>query len=503
MYWEWMFSPSSDCRTDDAPALRTKLLRFLMVGGFAAMLASFAALAQSPAPKNELSNLAYFAPAEKTLLVTGSYRNNQISMVRTGVVGKGSWAIYSGTPGSRVRLTIDDATGLNEILAMDSGELITVNSIKKERVEYRFYAPDRTFVAASVLFQKDGRWLQGLMKTAAFQGYAALIDVSDVTKDVSQQSKLHEVGFANLLIRQWNAINLIPEAHAQDGNLIRGFFSDSATDARNFFSAPGHEMFKGALAGAAAFTVKLVAQVSAGAEIATVGAAVVAATPFIAAVGVGVAVGLQAARVSNWLDTRELRGTSSAQDLFNRLTAPTRYSTRPPPEAPTESSQPGTLNRTSDAFRGNDERPADALKRDDERRAQLDQESFRKELESINECTRKRDFDCSELHIKKAAGLQGGYLDLKLLDGARQSLSNEKARMAAETRPKAVSGKEAAPRNAASNLGESTDHLGTSLNKLEACERAQAKARLDGNLAGDCRCESRGQVFFCRSASTR
>jgi hypothetical protein len=302
------------------------LLRLLLI---LLLAVSVAAAAQVP-QDGTIDNLAYTPQSAKRLFFTGSYQGQSVHMVRGMRDGQGFWHIYTGAAGQRVRMTIDDRSGLRDILVLDSGLRITVRQVNDERTEYRLYAANRRFLTAAVLFRKEGRWLQGLMATESFQGYAALTQVNDISAQVNSAPATAGPGLSSQLERVWERLTLLPLARADD-NLLRGFFSDSASDARQFFGAPGHEIFKAMLVGAAAFTVKL-AQVSIGDG--ALLAAGAAAAPFIAAVTAGVVIGLAAERAASWLETKQLRGTASTTELFNRLTAPTRYTKEAEPVAP-------------------------------------------------------------------------------------------------------------------------------------------------------------------------
>lgn len=405
------------------------MVRVLRLVVFVACFFAFSAATYSHAAKNGITDLAYSVQDNSNLFFTGKYQGKPVNMVRNGVIGSGLWTIYTGTPTDRVRLTIDDKKGLQEILAMDKGQRITVNMVEQERIEYRFYAPGRRFIIGSVLYRNNKRWLQGMMKTEAFSGYSALTNVSDVTKKIIMaQSAVPAMTFANKLDGIWKYFNFTSTAHAADlDDLIRDIFSSSAQEMKEYSDAPAHEIFKGALVGAAAFTVRLAGQVVAGGETVTAGSAVAIGAPLIAAVGVGVAVGLAADRTYNWIESKNLGGSTSVMDVYNRLTAPTRYTEELPPEVPNPSVE--SIRSTPEKRKSN-KRPSDSLKELVAMSAKLDKAEFDQELEKIEACTNNRDFACAEAHIVKASKLASSYTDNELLSGARRKMSKQKSRKA-------------------------------------------------------------------------
>jgi hypothetical protein len=413
------------------------MLRLLRIAAIAACLIGSAASAQTPAAKNGITDLSYTAQADKTLYFIGKYQGKSVNLIRTGKVGSGSWTIYTGTITDRVRLTFDDKKGLREILAMDKGHRITLNRVAQERVEYRLYAPDRSFVIGSVLYRSKNRWLQGLMKTEAFEGYPALIDVTDVTKNINQQSASVSTKVSAWIKDQWESFDLIPAAHAEDmDDLIKGYFSDKAQDARNRWSAPGDVMWTGMLVGASAFTVKLI---GAG-ETVAVGSMVAAATPFLVSVGAGVAIGLAADKVYNWAQTKNLGGTTSVSDFYNRLVAGTRFSNEPAPEPPEamladapSRSEPQSKHSRTQKSGGSTSSLLDMADQLDK----LDKQDFQIAVDMAALCTRKHDFGCADSELNKAAKLATGTSDKTALNAARQNVVNEKARVAEAARQRA------------------------------------------------------------------
>lgn len=404
--------------------------KFCTVAGMVFLLA-FAAFAQGPVTQNPITDLAYSAQPGKQLYLTGKYQGQTVNMVRTGALGVGKLTVYTGTPTDRVRLTIDDNKGLQEILALDKGQRMTLNRVGQERIEYRLYAPDRRFIIGSVLYRKDGRWMQGLMTSEAFAGYSVLTGVTDVSEKFAFQSTEPKLDLARWFKNAWQNIHLISTAHAQEEeNLIQGFFSQSAQDARQRWSAPLHEMFKGSLVGAAAFTVKLVGQTVAAGEAVALGGAVAAAAPFLVAVGTGVAVGIAADRVYNWAEGKNLGGSASVRDLYDRLVAGTRFSNEAGQLPPMPSVANAPVRAPSSSLSG----LLDMVDKQDK----LDKQDFRASLDIADACTRKRDFACANEQLADASKLASSAADRQSIASARQGIEVEKSRVAEEARVRAA-----------------------------------------------------------------
>ncbi len=400
------------------------MIRLSRIAVIAASFILFFFASTGYAAPDKITDLAYSVQTDNSLFFTGKYQGKQINIVRSGVIGSGKWTIYTGTLADRVRLTIDDSLGLQEVLALDKGQRITINAVGQERIEYRFYTPDRKFVIGSVLYRSNNRWRQGMMKTEAFPGYPSLDNVSDVTKNFQVQSAMPAINIADWLQERWQRFNIISSAYAQESdNWIESFFSQSAQDARNRWEAPAHEMFKGGLIGLSAFTVRLVAT----AEIATIGGAAVVAAPLVAAVGAGVAIGLAADRMYRWADAKNLGGSTSMQDVYKRLVKPTGFSEELLPEVPPPLVTPSQESSNS---RKSYQRPSDALKALVEMSAKQDKEDFRMELEKADACTQSGDFTCTEDHLAKAVKLTSSYTDSHLIEEARRKSASQKARIA-------------------------------------------------------------------------
>jgi hypothetical protein len=68
---------------------------------------------------------------------------------------------------------------------------------------------------------------------------------------------------------------------------------------------------------------------------------------------------------------------------------------------------------------------------------QMDKQDFQAAIDRANDCTRARDFSCSEKELAKAAKVANGGKDKKILAAARQGVVGEKARIAEEQRQRA------------------------------------------------------------------
>ncbi|MBE0622712.1 MAG: hypothetical protein IH605_19145 [Burkholderiales bacterium] len=401
--------------------------------------------AQPQTPSNSITDIAYAAQPDNSVYVAGQFQGKPVNMVRSGPVGAGKWTLYAGSLHDRVRFTFDDRKGLQDILAMDKGQRITLNPVGQERIEYRLYAPDRRFILGSVLYRKDGRWLQGIMRSEAFAGYAALTDVSDVTSQVGRQAANPAAGVLAWLKHRWHGIDLIPSAHALTADdLTRGFFSPSAQDTRGFFGKPLDDMWIGALVGAGAFTVKLAGQTMITGEAAAAGAALTAAAPFLVAVGAGVAIGVAAEKAYNWAEAKNLGGSSSVRDAYNRLVAGTRFSRDAPPRVPpalpinVSANVPLAPQASAPTAKAAPTNPSMTLLDMVDKLDKLDKQDLSDALEQADLCTSQRDFDCTTARIAKASKFAIDGDDRRALDASRQKMTQEKSRIAEEERQRAA-----------------------------------------------------------------
>lgn len=416
------------------------MLRSLFLIALGLLFTSSTIAAPVPAATSAgIIDIAYAAQPDSSLYVTGKYRGKPVNMVRSGAKGSGKWVLYVGAMSDRVRFTFDDRKGLQEILAMDKGQRITLNTVGQERVEYRLYASDRSFIIGSVLYRKDAHWLQGIMRSEAFPGYAALSDVSDVTATMGKQSANPATRVLAWLQYHWLGTSFISMAHAQTGDdLIKGFFSSSAQDARGFWGAPLDEMWKGSLVGMGAFTVKLAGQMIAAGETTAAGSALVAAAPFLIAVGTGVAIGVAAEKAYNWAEAKNLGGSTSARDVYNRLVADTRFSKEAPPRVPvqarTELEWPQLTNTPTRSAAPPSPTSQMSLLDMADKLDNLDKQDLGSALERADLCTSRRDFDCTDAQLAKAAKFANGSPDKLALDTSRQKMAHEKSRIAEQER---------------------------------------------------------------------
>jgi hypothetical protein len=378
--------------------------------------------------------LGYAMQADHSLYFTGQYQGKPVHIVRKRLAGVGTWVIYSGTVSDRVRLTLDDKQGLVDVLAMDSGQRMTVRRIGKERIEYRLYGADRQFIIGAVLYRKERAWLLGLMQSEAFPGYGALKAVSDVSRSVAQQSLPVPLSLAAWVGQHWQQLALLPLAHAQenDADLIGRL-------ARDRWGVPGNEMWKGALVGAAAFTVKLLGT---GDTLVLAGTVAVAA-PFLTTVAVGVGVGLAADKVRDWAGSRNL-GNAGA-DFYRRLVADTPFSTAPAPEPPAPMPPAAASGRPTPALPRSASAASAAsstVNGEDlvsmaDQLDQLDQQDFQGAIEIAQACIRRHDFACADEQLASAKRRANSVADAQQMAATRQAARDEQQRIADAARARA------------------------------------------------------------------
>lgn len=399
--------------------------------------------ASSPAPPGALRDLAW-SNQGNALFFTGTHEGKPVNMVRTGLPGKGSWSIYTGTLDDRVRLTWRDGQGLVDVLALDKGYRITVRTVAAERAEYRLYGADRRFLIGAVLFRDASRrWMQGFMRSEAFPGYAALTQVSDVSARVnvagvvprSAESLSVLSSLSAWRLPHWADFALIASAHAQGlDDLAKGFFSDSAREARSFFAPAGNVMGLAGGLGLAAFTVKLLGQSDLVVAVAGAGT-VTGLAPVLVAMGAGVAIGVAADKVVNWAESKNIPGRMG--DLYERLMRKTRYSEEPPPVAPgLASGAPGPAN-TPEARAGaalaDSQSDVEKMKRMlalSEQLDMMDRMDFERALDNADACRSAGKFECADGELNKASKYASTSKSRQQLAQARQSLAD--ARQAAE-----------------------------------------------------------------------
>ena len=255
-----------------------------------------------------ISELTAYQMPDGAIYYTGTHQGTQVNMAHTGAAGQGVWYVYAGTPGNRIRATITDTGGLQEILNMDQGYRTTITYIGAERIEYRFYASDNTFAYGAVLYNVAGVWNLGLMFSDSFRGYASLVSVTDVTAKITNPNttlvNLDLFSTLGFFITSAEAASLLQE----------NFGSVSwVTDNMKIFSLTGLV----AVTGVAEATL---AAAGAGSAI----AATIAAVPVAAPIAIGVGIGLLASRHIPTLAIGTL--SQNITDLYNRITSPTSYS---------------------------------------------------------------------------------------------------------------------------------------------------------------------------------
>jgi hypothetical protein len=123
--------------------------------------------------------------SDGSVYYTGSYQGQPLNVVHQGVAGAGTWAAYAGSGTERLRYTLSDTAGLQEVVAVNTGERMTVQTVGQERVEYRSYSSTGAFEFGAVLWQVNQRWLMARMQTEDFRGYGDLVGPLDVTDTIT------------------------------------------------------------------------------------------------------------------------------------------------------------------------------------------------------------------------------------------------------------------------------------------------------------------------------
>ena len=364
------------------------------------------------AAKDEITDLAYSVQDDNSIYFTGKYQDKPVNLVREGVIGSGKWTIYTGTPADRVRLIIDDTKGLQEILAMDKGQRITVNLVGQERIEYRIYDADRRFIVGSVIYQENKNWLQGTMKTEAFPGYPALINVSDVTKDIAAQVAPPRTTLVSWLEEGWRGLHFVSTAHASSDDILENTFKEDRAKLDEMADSAKRFMRKATLAGVGTLllTNKTAQQLAVG----------TVEFLFIPEVALGIALGYVAHRAidkfSEWKSARNVGSGTDAEDAvnkFNELTRRTKFTDQEPPAVLSQ--------QTSSPS------PSEIREHEEEIRLNQQKEDFRKEMAMAESCTTKRDYHCAESHLFTAGILANNrYDDNKLIEAARAAISAKK-----------------------------------------------------------------------------
>lgn len=199
------------------PSTKNVLTSVGPVTNFESAITAWEVKSDSSFKANNLKDPTVTVQAGNALFFTANYSGFPVKAVHDGLLGKGSWSIYTGSNTNRVRVTFSEQNGLQEILALDQGTRMTVQYVGQERIEYRLYSADRSFVIGSVMYSKDGHWYQGLMLTEAFGGYAALIDVEDVSANITTASAQPKVTLSSIIQQfQFPRFELISSAYAED-----------------------------------------------------------------------------------------------------------------------------------------------------------------------------------------------------------------------------------------------------------------------------------------------
>ncbi|MEI6484541.1 MAG: hypothetical protein WCO62_14100, partial [Betaproteobacteria bacterium] len=93
--------------------MNTRPFTLRLIACFLLLASTAASLAQtSVAP---LKDLAWSAQGN-SIFFTATQEGKPVNMIRSGLPGKGTWAIYTGTLTDRVRLTYRDGQGLVDVL---------------------------------------------------------------------------------------------------------------------------------------------------------------------------------------------------------------------------------------------------------------------------------------------------------------------------------------------------------------------------------------------------
>jgi hypothetical protein len=472
----------------------------------------------SPAPKasSEIKNLTYSIKRDKTVHFSGIHQGKPVHLVRYGSLGNGKWTVYTGTMTDRVRLVLDDRKGLQEILAMDSGLRMTVIRVGREHTEFRFYAPNRTFLLGSVVFREKNRWRQGALKTEAFAGYDALADVTDVSKSFPGYAAIDAASTLARLKESWNSLNLISVASAQPSLTSQlGQFFDFQTQI-NYGPTDENDVTG----------VELIAVASLAGKIATVapGAVLIAQGVGLAVVGTAMIDGLvvlgSAAVVYTVVDKATDKLAQGSASFYNQFN-----SAKDVGDDPAEKEAYSRLIKST-AFTAEAEqkpppakleaylRPAE-LEKLRERKA-IDQMhvDFRVALEAAEACTRKKDFVCAGASLDSASKLAGSYTENELLFAARRNLKKVQAdaelasKKTEET--KNASGVESTTASLLSRfrskpeISATTKYstgFGIGPTKDAACGQARLTVAQASRMPGDCICQQLSGKHICQAVA--
>ena len=287
----------------------------------------------------QIEKLTLSKQADGTNYYTGTYQGAVVRFTHSGVPGQGTWAIYSGKPGDRIRVTVSDTGGIQEVLSMDKGHRTTVNYVGSERIEYRIYSSDGKFVLGSVLYILGDMWMQGLMFTEAFSGYNNLVSVTDVTPQITKANS--DLSTMVALVQQPNkmkGLEIISSAYADMNDLME--FAHNTWGQNQSAGYAGLITISGiitatlgpAATGAAIVTASDI--VVAGAVTVLTAAAALATAPIIVAVTVGCVIGTLASNSRSQTHSVETATTPLITADYNTTVSPTNFTTAPSSKVP-------------------------------------------------------------------------------------------------------------------------------------------------------------------------
>lgn len=303
----------------------------------------------------ESSNLARASSASRSLSAmnnpdgsiyfTGNQSERPIRYAHQGQTGKGSWYVYGGRAGERVRLTIGDDGALREVLMLDQGGRVSISYAAGQRIEYRFYSDQGKFILGSVLYREHDKWFQGLSFQEQSGPLGELVAVTNVNARIEQGlRRLASAPGASLSFFDWS---LFPSAHAQEIDLSKRAFVDVFVDQFKIAARVALTVVPSIATATLGPATTAGMLRTAGGALIEVGSVVVAAlgAPTIAAVATGVVAGLvadeffatvQAAR-NNALAVETVPRTAARLAQFEEAIQPARSVARAAPAAPDRS----------------------------------------------------------------------------------------------------------------------------------------------------------------------
>lgn len=284
-------------------------------------------------PSAQPADLAYTVQANNALMLSGSYQGTPFRMVHSGTAGAGTWSVYTGAGTDRVRVTYTAQGGLQEVLALDSGLRITVQTVGQERAEYRWYGPDKTFLIGSVVYTLNGSWYQGTLQTEAFTGYSALTDVQDISTGV--QATLAQSGTTFAVAQQLR--QQLPNAFGTGTGTEPDTEPDTEDPLKNAmsdFTSP-FDRITGGLEQIRQFGDKLVVKGKEVVKDAATAAVIVAFRKELAILGAGVTVAEGMVRMKDFVNAARQPTDSESTAAFEGLEAGSKYVAQSAPVTPT------------------------------------------------------------------------------------------------------------------------------------------------------------------------